>query len=78
MNGGANPSPFAVLYFPYSKRYPFTAGLTERVFQSSDGWRKLEVHDRNAVGNSHEAPKVFLFSLFLTYTGVGVSLVQSW
>ena len=37
MKGGAHPSPFAAFAFPrIRKRYPFTAGLTERVFQS---WR---------------------------------------
>ena len=34
MKDGAHPSPFAALSFPNSKKvYPFSAGLTERVFQ---------------------------------------------
>ena len=32
MKGGANPSPFAVLSIPDSKRYLFTVGLTKSGF----------------------------------------------
>ena len=35
--GGAHPFPFDVFSFYDLKRYPFTTGLTERVFQSADG-----------------------------------------
>ena len=35
MKGGAHPFPFAALAFPNSKKVPFTAGLTEKIFQSS-------------------------------------------
>ena len=46
MKSGTHPSPFAALSFIDSKkRYPFTAGLTERVFQSSDGEAWARSHD---------------------------------
>ena len=31
--GGAHPAPFAALVSPIRKSYPFTAGLTEKVFR---------------------------------------------
>ena len=44
MKGGAHPSPFAALSFPNTKRYPFSAGLTERVFQSPHGAAEPRTH----------------------------------
>ena len=43
MKGRAHPSPFAALSFPNSKKQPFTAGLTERVFQSPHAKPSLEL-----------------------------------
>ena len=51
MKGGAHPSTFAALSFPDSNKihmYPFTAGLTERVFQSSHGEAQPRNHDVRA------------------------------
>ena len=48
MKGGAHPSPFAALAFPNSKKVPFTAGLTERVFQSSHSEAQPRTHDLTA------------------------------
>ena len=36
MKGGVHPSIIGALSFSDRKRYPFTAGLTERIFQTSD------------------------------------------
>ena len=45
MKDGAHPSPFAALSFPNSKKvYPFSAGLTERVFQSPHGEVEPRTH----------------------------------
>ena len=45
MKSRAHPSPFDALSFPDSKRYLFTAELTERVFQPSDGETLVESHN---------------------------------
>ena len=37
MEEEAHPSSFGVLSFPKLKRYPFIAGLPERVFQLANG-----------------------------------------
>ena len=48
MAGETSPSPFAAIFFPDSKLYSFTVGLTERVFLSSGGQAWVRAHDRPA------------------------------
>ena len=45
MKGRTYPSPSAVLSSRIQKRYPFTAKLTERDFQSSDGEARVQTHN---------------------------------
>ena len=44
IKGGAHPSPSLPNPSLIRKRYPFTAGLTERVFQSSHGTAQPRTH----------------------------------
>ena len=46
--GGTPPSPFAALSFPNSKKTPFTAGLTQTVFQSSHSEAHPRTHNPTA------------------------------
>ena len=49
MEGGAHPSPFAALAASLIRtRYPFTAGLTERVFPSPHGEAQPRTHNLTA------------------------------
>ena len=46
MKGRDHPSHFTALSFPdWKKTYPFTAGLTERIFQSQGGESWVQFHD---------------------------------
>ena len=45
MKDGAQSSPSVALSLPDSKMYPLTVGLTESVFQSSDGEAQPRTHD---------------------------------
>ena len=45
MKGRAHPSPFAAIPFPDSEEVSFTAGLTERAFQTSDGDTLVPFHN---------------------------------
>ena len=54
MKGGAHPSPFAALSFPNSKRYPFTAGLTERVFQSPNGEAEPRIYTSQKAASNQD------------------------
>ena len=48
-------------------RYPFTAGLTEEVFQSSDGEARVRTHDLPPAFPYRSSPACLTFNNYFTY-----------
>ena len=53
MKGVVHPSPFGALSFPDSKEVPFSAWLTERIFQLSDGKTRVRTRDTSVTSLHH-------------------------
>ena len=66
MKGGGHPSPFVALSLPGSKKV--TAGLTERVLQSSNGEAQPRIHDLTATFCTITEPFLLLdYGAFLNF-----------